>query len=153
VSRSLTASPLVLIIVGALAVTWLDSNANPIAHGICSLATSNIFERLSCEYDAPATSPGRAPAPAPVAEPTACPCTHARYVGGDVLEPRSYAWTWALDGREHSLDEKLVGSEDGVVAVLQKWVASARDPRQGELAKTMLRDWGINPARLQEAGR
>jgi hypothetical protein len=148
-SRPVVASPLLVIVVGALAVTWLDSNANPIAHGICSLATSNIVERLSCEYGGPGPSP--VPAPAPVAEPTSCPCTHGRYVGGDVLDPRSYAWTWALDGREHSQDERLVGSEDGVVALMRKWVASARDPRQGELAKRMLRDWGISPARLQEA--
>jgi hypothetical protein len=147
--RSVIASPLLVIIVGAFAMTWLDSNANPIAHGICSLATSNILQRLSCEYGGPAPSPSPAPPPAPVVE-GPCPCTHGRYVGGDTLDPRSYVWTWARDGREHSLAERP-GGEDDAFAIDQMRVWSGGDPRKRELARRMLAAWGVAyPGRLDE---
>jgi len=38
-----------VLIAGGLA--FADSTANPVAHGICSLATGNILQRVACEYN------------------------------------------------------------------------------------------------------
>jgi hypothetical protein len=78
-------------------------------------------------------------APAPAPPPSRCPCTKGRYVGGDVLDPHSYVWTWALDGREHTLAERPVNADD---RLLRDWAGS--DPRKRELAQNMASSWGIN---------
>ena len=78
-------------------------------------------------------------APAPAPPPSGCPCTKGRYVGGDVLDPHSYVWTWAFDGREHTLAERPVNADD---RLLRDWAGS--DPRKRELAQNMASSWGIN---------
>jgi hypothetical protein len=56
-----------------------------------------------------------------------------------VLDPHSYVWTWALDGREHTLAERPVNADD---RLLRDWAGS--DPRKRELAQNMASAWGIN---------
>jgi hypothetical protein len=77
--------------------------------------------------------------PTPVAALSGCPCTKGHYVGGDVLDPHSYVWTWALDGREHTLAERPVNADD---RLLRDWAGS--DPRKRNLARNMASAWGIN---------
>ena len=90
---------------------------------------------------------GAASSPAPALT-QACPCTHGRYVGGEVLDPNAYVWTWALDGREHRLAERPVGeSDEQAVKQMQEWGGS--DPQKKQLAKNMLSAWGINRRQLE----
>ena len=88
------------------------------------------------------------PAPERPAMTQACPCTRGRYVGGEVLDPNAYVWTWALDGREHRLAERPVGeSDEQAVKQMQEWGGS--DPQKKQLAKNMLSAWGISPSQLE----
>ena len=77
---------------------------------------------------------------------SACPCTDGRYVGGDVLDPHAYVWTWARDGREHSLAERVYESDESAIKQMREWGGS--DPQKKQLAKNMLSAWGINSSQI-----
>jgi hypothetical protein len=114
------------------------------AVGILSLATG-----IGAGTAIIAANHASSTAPAPVVE-GPCPCTHGRYVAGDTLDPRSYVWTWARDGREHSLAERPSG-EDDAFAIGQMRVWGGNDPRKRELARRMLAAWEVaDPGRLDE---
>ena len=121
--------------------------------GACAVTGATVFAaKFECGLDAVGMAwttqqRGAASSPAPALT-QACPCTRGRYVGGEVLDPNAYVWTWALDGREHRLAERPVGeSDEQAVKQMQEWGGS--DPQKKQLAKNMLSAWGINRRQLE----
>jgi len=143
---------LVLAGLGAWSLYTVGDQAPECVAARVLLTGATVFAaKFECGLDALGMAvtqhPASSPAPERPAMVQACPCTHGRYAGGDALDPNAYVWTWAVDGREHSLAERPVGeSDEQAVKQMQEWGGS--DPRKRQLAKNMLSAWGVSPSQL-----
>ena len=63
-----------------------------------------------------------------------------------MLDPHAYVWTWAGDGREHSLAERVYENDESAIKQMREW--GGADPRKRQLAKNMLGTWGINTSQI-----